>query len=1242
MHAPRRHNIRYVILVLVFTACLAGWLAVQDLPQGLHARYYANAIRHGPPATSGIDKEITTPRVMSRKGVPSGTFSAHWRGWIYAPRTGSYTFHLSADGFAFLQVAGKTLRLAAATPGHRTRLTLPLDRGVYPMEVTYARKGNPFFIDLNWSFEQQPRQKLAGIHLLYAPTSWTRVYLVDTFAAVITMLLALCGLLLLVPLLPGIARVCLDCVLSLVVSALVLDMLLWRLMALSLLGLTWNESTILLACLILPAVWLIKGHIGHRDPSMRAFWQTQPLRYRLQLRFAALFLPQRLVGELAAGRSNRFLPAPCAWLVLLILVFASCLAGSHKGLLSHTYWRVSFNRPHLLTTADRSLDHDTKLRRYPQLPWNRFQNIRQGWLYAPRPGKYRFRLQGDDYAKLEVSGCPCLESSINHYMNYEPRVAYCSLEKGWHPLRLTFSQTVGNAWLAVWWRPPGHKEQPLPFDNLYQTRLPSWGLYLARGGLPALCCWLAALLSAVGLCLNLLRLLATCRQFKPLARFHRFIRRKRTAMGMLIACAVLIRLLFMLAANPVLMPDSGQYYWQMQRILAGDFTSHDIFRTPGYSLFLAPFFLFGETELAGQAVVAAQHLLALVSGLLFYLLARRLVRPVAAFYASLLYLCHSLLLFYELVIQSEVVFMCLFSLACYVFVRAWEKRSLPLFALTALLLAGLTLVRPIAQYLVVLFVLCVWLNRMPVRRRLFATLVMAGVFILGLLPWMWVNQQTYGFWGITREMGTNICFRVYEIDHQRPVPFSAHPTIKYYYTQALFNQNGCYFGVKDRLVRERGYSLLRVDREMMAFGIEGLRAYPCKYLRLTALRWLRLFSVSNSTVHTCYQDGLPYLCCRTMQGRSFPAFSNQPKPGRPLLKKCIHLFVSRLHLPARWLSILALAGALIAWLQHRRKRPLLLLLLLMVLYFTTIVALLNFPEDRYRLPADPFLLMLACYSLAWLAAPRPRTPLGMPIGNSGAQPLHAEGYDGWYVPSIRPEQVMDLLRRAQSGEGRVIHAARNRIVVLDGPCGPVAIKLFAVPSVPRRLESLVHLSKAARSFWLGHGLLAADFPTALPLAFLEQRPQGLLGRSVLICRYLENMPQIRAITLPEGRYHQRLNERFITLLAAYLRRLHTKGFMHRDMSDGNILVDFCAQDPRFFLLDLNRIHPRGYYWLFAGIKGITRLSIPRHYQRLFVSEYLAGGYPPWLGWLLYRFIKSSFEAKLAIKRTLRRRAGIKK
>ena len=185
-----------------------------------------------------------------------------------------------------------------------------------------------------------------------------------------------------------------------------------------------------------------------------------------------------------------------------------------------------------------------------------------------------------------------------------------------------------------------------------------------------------------------------------------------------------------------------------------------------------------------------------------------------------------------------------------------------------------------------------------------------------------------------------------------------------------------------------------------------------------------------------------------------------------------------------------------------------------------------------------------------------------------------------------------------------------------------------------RLKSRFRSSSAKRAWNNSSILVRRGIPTPSPIAYLEQRKRHRVEESYFIMEWLKNVEEIRypLMTL-SGPPLQSLVE----ALARFVYKIHSAGILHRDLSDGNILLRTKPEGGfHFFLVDTKRIRYPGKIGRLLAVGNLVRLGIPRHQQAAFLKSYLNKN-PGYL-WLWYRLNKIRFSSRITIKKKL----GLKK
>ncbi len=245
-----------------------------------------------------------------------------------------------------------------------------------------------------------------------------------------------------------------------------------------------------------------------------------------------------------------------------------------------------------------------------------------------------------------------------------------------------------------------------------------------------------------------------------------------------------------------------------------------------------------------------------------------------------------------------------------------------------------------------------------------------------------------------------------------------------------------------------------------------------------------------------------------------------------------------------------------------------------------------------------------------------------------------------------------------SPSAEVILDSRNRVVALAVPVDPprraeVVVKEFR-PKGFHRLKTLVLASKDRKAWRGAAACLARNVQTPRPLACLARRAAGVVVESYFVSERVFGVREVRYLfrELSGEPLRQLLVE-----LAAFLRRAHDRGLLHRDLSDGNILVaggpppagaprpafvrdDVPGAPYEFYLIDTNRIRVRRRIRWLARVKNLVRLGIAAADQPFFLDAYLGEHRGSTLLRYWYKKKKKSYADYVALKKKLglRRRA----
>lgn len=219
----------------------------------------------------------------------------------------------------------------------------------------------------------------------------------------------------------------------------------------------------------------------------------------------------------------------------------------------------------------------------------------------------------------------------------------------------------------------------------------------------------------------------------------------------------------------------------------------------------------------------------------------------------------------------------------------------------------------------------------------------------------------------------------------------------------------------------------------------------------------------------------------------------------------------------------------------------------------------------------------------------------------------------------------------------ILLKSRNTVATVSLPLAPgktaaAVLKEFGLRGV-NRLKSLVLASKARKAWRGAAALVERKVNTPPPIAYLESRKRGVVDKSYFLAGFVEGAREIRFLWRElDGQALDRL----LRDAAAFLADAHDRGVLHKDLSDGNILV---KTDPRggrvFYLLDTNRVRTRKHVGGPARMKNLIRLGIPPDQQDRFLGYYARGKALPKILRRWYKFQKAWYTGRVNLKKKLR-------
>lgn len=629
------------------------------------------------------------------------------------------------------------------------------------------------------------------------------------------------------------------------------------------------------------------------------------------------------------------------------------------GLVGQYYANLSATGPSIAQTVDAEVSTDTLI----DGPGGRLAVYSVEWrgaLLIDDPGRYRFFLRADDGGALQINSTNVVSSDDSR-----DAVGEMALDQGIHPVVIRYRQNGGGQALTLRFAREGRDPGEIPAAQ-WLTRPMSLVEYSSRRvapfllGVAAVGGWLAV---RGRRCRRAVE--ATGEAEAPAVWW---LDQPRWAMLTLAAVAVATRLVMLSGTTAILWPDSDVFIETARSIARGRWLEHDPFRT-----LLYPYYLFGVLTArgwggnAGQVIIAGQYVMGVLASMAFYAAGRRAFGSRVALAGAVLLQVHAVELFYESSVLSETLFTVVLSATVLLATRVIERPRLTSMVAVGVAGAFLTLTRPVGQWYLLAVLAPLLFAFAGMRQRLTAGVVLLATYATCMTPWLLVNQQQYGYFGVAIGTGLGVFTRVFEIDRS-PIPVaSGYADVADFTRTARINRVPQANWVRDELRRTRRYSTAQIDDRMLGLALVSIADDPPRFAAASLRQW-RAQLTGTSGIPICTSASGAYLCSGRTEGYAIEGFPNRAMPDQAQARRWLLPWFRRAQLPIGAIGALAVFGA-VACLARQRPRTVQLaavLIALTVMYFTLVPALTQWPQDRYRLPVDSLLFMFAAAGLAAL------------------------------------------------------------------------------------------------------------------------------------------------------------------------------------------------------------------------------------------------------------------------------------
>lgn len=449
--------------------------------------------------------------------------------------------------------------------------------------------------------------------------------------------------------------------------------------------------------------------------------------------------------------------------------------------------------------------------------------------------------------------------------------------------------------------------------------------------------------------------------------------------AMIVAVVILARLLSfnylsgLADANPAAFPypvvagDSSYYARWADTLL----THHAYEDPPGKPLHAAPpgySALLAATKAATGSitpVIVPQTLLAALAAVLIYMMARTRVPKWWALVPALLYAVSPMAVFTDSAVMTDGIFSSL--IVCVVYLAFFQQRlrGVALWACVGLLLGVATMLRPIGQFLVVLFPAMLILRARiegGVRaEHLKAAVACIVAFAVVVTPWMLRNEREFGAFEISPLGGHNLLtfnvrgFLAWRALQRTPEELPA--------LLVLRHANDPVFGEVEKEMREQLAEITPAgetpDNYEGKLAIQYIMNDPLRYAYFHAINTLPFFLSSGVANYRqiakqvganegFYEPAMLSLLGSLKSLRSPEGTSDFLNAARSAAPPALEVLW--------WVAVSALALAATVFC---RKNFAVTLFTALVLYFAVLTG--PMAMSRYRVPAEPYLLTLAAF-----------------------------------------------------------------------------------------------------------------------------------------------------------------------------------------------------------------------------------------------------------------------------------------
>lgn len=399
---------------------------------------------------------------------------------------------------------------------------------------------------------------------------------------------------------------------------------------------------------------------------------------------------------------------------------------------------------------------------------------------------------------------------------------------------------------------------------------------------------------------------------------------------------------------PFVGSDAVEYFKLSESILHGGFytqdnINHEVFRTPGYPILLAISKGIFQTY---WSIIFIQLLCTIGISILIYKICKRFLSDKWSIFAAILFLIEPSVIVYTITAASDIPFTFLFILSIYlIFFRNISYLNS---VLSGLLLGSATLIRPISLYFIpIVLILCFVFNfKKEKYTKLILNLVILIIFSsLILLPWLIRNNKLFHKVTLSSLPSYNL------FHYNLPEYYSYTKNINPEEARNILKQDLSFKVVNDDELRRGEYIDVLGD-----ISSKHIKDDFWGYTRFHIVKTIPFFISSSIKNAFVMKDAILGI---TESNIEYHNISGEILKGNimevfRILKSEWLYFVERMI----WgiLLVLALSSIFI-----KDNRKISILFITIIMYFAILTGPVSYV--RYRLPIQPFLMVLAMISI---------------------------------------------------------------------------------------------------------------------------------------------------------------------------------------------------------------------------------------------------------------------------------------